>query len=58
MGIDFLRTHKCVNNFDTGTFHTKEESSRMVFGPLDKVYRITVTETITLSPEKGCGHTL
>ena len=50
VGIDFLRTHKCVLNFDTGTVYTKEGPSKMVFGHLDKVCRITVAETITLSP--------
>ena len=50
VGIDFLRTHKCVLNFDTGTVCTKEGPSKMVFGHLDKVCRITVAETITLSP--------
>ena len=48
--IDFLRTHKCVLNFDTGTVYTKEGPSKMVFGHLDKVCRITVAKTITLSP--------
>ena len=52
VGIDFLRTHKCVLNFDTGTIYTKEGPSKMVFGHLDKVCRITVAETITLSPNK------
>ena len=37
-------------NFDTGTVYTKEGPSKMVFGHLDKVCRITVAETITLSP--------
>ena len=50
VGIDFLRTHKCVLNFDTGTVYTKEGPSKMVFGHLDKVCRITVAEAITLSP--------
>ena len=50
VGIDFLRTHKCVLNFDAGAVYTKEGPSKMVFGHLDKVCRITVAETITLSP--------
>ena len=49
VGIDFLRTHKCVLNFETGTVYTKEGPSQMVFRHLDKVCRITIAETITLS---------
>ena len=50
VGIDFLRTHKCVLNFDTRTVYFKKGPSKMVFGYPDKVCRITVAETITLSP--------
>ncbi|KAL9967422.1 hypothetical protein ACROYT_G025641 [Oculina patagonica] len=50
VGIDFLRTHKCVLNFDTETNDTKEGPSKRVFGHLDKVCRITVAETVTLLP--------
>ena len=45
VGIDFLKTQKCVLNFDT-----EEGPTKMVFGQLDKVCRITVAETITLLP--------
>ena len=48
--IDFLMTHKCIINFDNNTVYSKRDPNRMVFGPLDKVYRITVAETETLSP--------
>ena len=37
-------------NFDTGTVYTKKGPSKMVFGYLDKVSRITIAETVTLSP--------
>ena len=37
-------------NFDTGIVYTKEGPSKMVFGHLDKVCRITIAGTITLSP--------
>ena len=50
VGIDFLRAHRCVLNFDTGTVYTKNGPSKMVFGHLDKVCRITIAETVTLSP--------
>ena len=50
IGIDFLMTHKCIINFDNNTVCSKGDPNRMVFGPLDKVYRITVAETVTLSP--------
>ena len=50
IGIDFLMTHKCIINFDNNTVYSKGDPNRMVFGPLDKVYRITVAETVTLSP--------
>ena len=42
--------HQFVLNFDTGTVYTKKGPSKMVFGHLDKVCRITIAETITLSP--------
>ena len=42
--------HKCIINFDNNTVYSKGGPSKMVFGPLDKVYRITVAETVTLSP--------
>ena len=48
IGIDFLMTHKCIINFDNNTVYNEVNS--MVSGPLDKVYRITVAETVTLSP--------
>ena len=57
VGIDFLRTHKCVLNFDTGTVYTKEGPSKMVFGHLDKVCRITEAETITLFPNMVAANT-
>ncbi len=50
VGKNFLRTHKCVLNFDTETVNTKEGPSKMVFGHLVKVCRITVAETVTLLP--------
>ena len=50
IGIDFLMAHKCIINFDNNTVYSKGGPSKMVFGPLDKVYRITVAETVTLSP--------
>ena len=50
IGIDFLTAHKCIINFDTNTVYSKEGPNRMVFGCLDRVYRITVAETVTLSP--------
>jgi len=50
IGIDFLMTHKCIINFDNNTVYSKGDPNSMVFGPLDKVYRITVAETVTLSP--------
>ena len=50
IGIDFLTTHKCIINFDANTVYSKGEPNRMVVGCLDKVYRITVAETVTLSP--------
>ena len=49
IGIDFLMTHKCIINFVL-TVYNKGDPNRMVYGPLDKVYRITVAETVTLSP--------
>ena len=55
VGIDFLRNHKCVLNFETGTVYTKEGPSQLVFRHLDKVCRITVAETITLSPNMVAG---
>ena len=48
--IDFLTAHKCIINFDTNTVYSKGEPNKIVFGCLDKVYRITVAETVTLSP--------
>ena len=51
IGIDFLMTHKCIIiNFDNNTVYSNGDPDRMMFGPLDKVYRITVTETVILSP--------
>jgi len=50
VGIDFLKTHKRVLGFDTETVNTKEGPSKIVFGHLDKVCRITVAKTITLLP--------
>ena len=50
IGIDFLTAHKCIINFDTNTVYSKGEPNKIVFGCLDKVYRITVAETVTLSP--------
>ena len=50
IGIDFLMAHKCIINFDNNTVYSKGGPSKLVFGPLDKVYRITVAETVTLSP--------
>ena len=50
VGIDFLRTHQCVLNFEFGAVYTKEGPSQMVFQHLNKVCRITVAGTITLSP--------
>ena len=50
IGIDFLMTRKCIINFDNNTVYSKGDPNSMVFGPLDKVYRITVAETVTLSP--------
>jgi len=50
VGIDFLKTHKRVLDFDTETVNTKEGPSKIVFGHLDKVCRITVAKTITLLP--------
>ena len=50
IGIDFLVAHKCIINFDNNTVYSKGGPSKLVFGPLDKVYRITVAETVTLSP--------
>jgi len=50
IGIDFLITHKCIINFDNKTVYSKGDPNSMVLGPLDKVYRITVAETVTLSP--------
>ena len=50
IGIDFLMTHKCIINFDNYTVYSKGDPNSTVFGPLDKVYRITVAETVTLSP--------
>ena len=50
IGIDFLMAHKCITNFDNNTVYCKGGPSKLVFGPLDTVYRITVAETVTLSP--------
>ena len=50
MGIDFLTAQKCIINFDTNTVYSKGGPSKMVFGCLDRVYRITVTETVTFCP--------
>ena len=50
IGIDFLTTHKCIINFDTNTVYSKGEPNKMMVECLDKVYRITVAETVTLSP--------
>ena len=50
IGIDFLTAHKCIINFDTNTVYSKGEPNKIVFGCLDKVYRITVAETVTLPP--------
>ena len=50
IGIDFLTTHKCIINFDTNTVYSKGQPNRIVVGCLDKVYRITVAKTVTLSP--------
>ena len=50
IGIDFLTAHKCIINFDTNTVYSKGGPNKIVFGCLDKVYRITVAETVTLSP--------
>ena len=50
IGIDFLTAHKCILNFDTNIVYSKGEPNKIVFGCLDKVYRITVAETVTLSP--------
>ena len=50
IGIDFLMAHKCIINFDTKTVYSEGGPTEMVFGHLDKVYRITVAETVTLSP--------
>ena len=50
IGLDFLTAHKCIINFDTNTVYSKEGPNKMVFGCLDRVYRITLAETITLSP--------
>lgn len=49
-GIDFLIAHNCIINFDNNTVYNKGGPSKMVFGPFDKVYRITVAKTVTLSP--------
>ena len=49
-GIDFQTAHKCFINFDTNIVYSKGEHNKMGFGCLDKVYRITVAETVTLSP--------
>ena len=43
IGIDFLTA--------TNTVYSKGEPNKIVFGCLDKVYRITVAETVTLSPK-------
>ena len=50
IGIDCLTAHKCIINFDTNTVYSKGEPNKIVFGCLDKVYRITVAETVTFSP--------
>ena len=50
IGIDFRMAHKCIINFDNNTVYSKGGPCKMVFRPLDKVYRITVAETVTLSP--------
>ena len=50
IGIDFLIDHKCIITFGTNTVYSKGGPNKMVFGRLDKVYRITVAETIKLSP--------
>ena len=50
IGIDFLTAHKCTINFDTNIVYSKEGPNKMVSGCLDRVYRITVAETVTLSP--------
>ena len=47
IGIDFLTAHKCIINFDTNTVYSKGEPNKIVFGCLDKVYRITVAATVT-----------
>ena len=50
IGIDFLRAYQCIKNFDTNTVYSKGEPKKKVFGCHDKVYSITVAETVTFSP--------
>ena len=50
IGIDFLTAHKCIINFDTNTVYSKGGPNKMVFGFLDRLYRITVAQTVTFSP--------
>ena len=50
IGIDFPMTRNCIINFENNTVYSKGDPNSMVFGPLDEVYRITVAETVTLSP--------
>ena len=49
-GINFLSAYKCIINFDTNTVYNKEGLNKMDHGCLDRVYRITVAETVPLSP--------
>ena len=41
------QTNKCIINFDNNTVYSKGEPNKRVVGCLDKVYRITVAETVT-----------
>ena len=47
--VDFLTAYRCIINFNANAVYSKGGPNKMVFGSLDRVYRITVAKTVQLS---------